>query len=758
MKKQYFQNIAKQLQANKSASCTDSKFSLLKVLEYWVRFLQESPNYLNPNVVADLLDFETQTELVHTLAKLDRANKRETLSAIETRGNYCGMNGPLFLRKYPNGDYHRHVPQCIENIRHLGKDFFSAEEWKRFTDILIPIFMKFAWKELSQGLDENDPTIQRIDRLQKMFHLSDDEMEILLYLWLQEYDEMEVKGFKKRLTSGIRSRFNDKDLELIPIATGLSKSRVAELTNSSSTICKLGILTRELDLDPEIVRHLNGQNEITCISDIRTVEPSNIPFETLAQDRPEAETLVYLLNNHDYKKPLNILFYGRAGTGKTELSKALAQKTGCTMYSVKASTSQDRYGDGLGISDSILNRRVRTLRIASWQCENSKSVILVDEADQMLNWLEKGMLNMLMEDIHTPIIWISNSMTFVEESTRRRFDFSMEFKNFTADKRAAQFHSVLDTLHVPDMISDEDVKAIAAEYPVTVGGYTKAIQNAIPAMKQGPEATVSIIRKTLDAHACLLEIACDNTREKNTRAPNYALTGLNIDQNVDDILEIAGNFNGIWDKLDGNGAAQSLNILLYGAPGTGKTEFVRYLARKLNRNLVIKRASDLLGMFVGQTEANIRAAFEEAEESKAILFFDEADSFLNDRSNAERNFEVQQVNELLTQMENFNGIFIAATNFNGRLDTASRRRFAVKVKFDYLTRDGIETVWKSFFPKLECPAQVKGMTKLAPGDFNAVYTQLRYLPTRKLTAECIAGALEREIEAKEGGSNRHMGF
>ena len=163
-------------------------------------------------------------------------------------------------------------------------------------------------------------------------------------------------------------------------------------------------------------------------------------------------------------------------------------------------------------------------------------------------------------------------------------------------------------------------------------------------------------------------------------------------------------------------------------------------------------------MFVGQTEANIRAAFEEAEESKAILFFDEADSFLNDRSNAERNFEVQQVNELLTQMENFNGIFIAATNFNGRLDTASRRRFAVKVKFNYLTRDGIETVWKSFFPKLECPAQVKGMTKLAPGDFNAVYTQLRYLPTRKLTTECIAGALEREIEAKEGGSNRHMGF
>ena len=109
-------------------------------------------------------------------------------------------------------------------------------------------------------------------------------------------------------------------------------------------------------------------------------------------------------------------------------------------------------------------------------------------------------------------------------------------------------------------------------------------------------------------------------------------------------------------------------------------------------------------------------------------------------------------------MENFNGIFVAATNFNARLDSASRRRFAIKVRFDYLTREGIETVWQSFFPKLDCPERVRRMTMLAPGDFSAVYNQLRYLPSHKLTAECIADALEREVEAKEGGNSRKMGF
>ena len=363
------------------------------------------------------------------------------------------------------------------------------------------------------------------------------------------------------------------------------------------------------------------------------------------------------------------------------------------------------------------------------------------------------------KDVHTPIIWISNSMDHVEESTCRRFDYSMEFQNFTADKRAVQLQSVLETFHVPHLISEEEVKSIAAEYPVTVGGYTKAVQNAIPAAKQKKVNPVDIIRRTLDAHANLLNITLDNTRDKTTHAPTYTLSGLNINQNITDILEIAANFNEIWDHLDGSSAAQSLNILLYGAPGTGKTEFVRYFARSLNRNLVIKRASDLLGKYVGETEENIQAAFREAEESKAILFFDEADSFLSDRKNAERSFEVQQVNELLTQMENFNGIFIAATNFNGRLDNASRRRFAIKVKFDYLTREGIETVWASFFPKLCCPERIKRMTTLAPGDFGAVYNQLRYMPEYRLTADYVANVLEREIEAKEGIENkRRMGF
>ena len=81
---------------------------------------------------------------------------------------------------------------------------------------------------------------------------------------------------------------------------------------------------------------------------------------------------------------------------------------------------------------------------------------------------------------------------------------------------------------------------------------------------------------------------------------------------------------------------------------------------------MVRRASDLLSCWVGATEQNIARAFEEARKDDAVLLIDEADSFLQDRRGAGHSWEVTQVNEVLTQMENFEGVFIATT-------TSSRR-------------------------------------------------------------------------------------
>ena len=128
-------------------------------------------------------------------------------------------------------------------------------------------------------------------------------------------------------------------------------------------------------------------------------------------------------------------------------------------------------------------------------------------------------------------------------------------------------------------------------------------------------------------------------------------------------------------------STQGIRILAYGMAGSGKSEFAKALAKELNKPIMLKRASDLLSMWLGGSEKNIAAAFREAEKRGAILVLDEVDSFLQDRSGAQRSWEVSQVNEMLTQMESFEGIFIATTNFMDTLDRASIRRFDMKVEF-----------------------------------------------------------------------------
>ena len=87
--------------------------------------------------------------------------------------------------------------------------------------------------------------------------------------------------------------------------------------------------------------------------------------------------------------------------------------------------------------------------------------------------------------------------------------------------------------------------------------------------------------------------------------------------------------------------------------------------------LLFKRASDLMSKYLGENEKNIAAAFKQAEQDGAVLLIDEVDSFLLDRRNARASWETSLVNEMLTQMESFTGVFVASTNLMNDLDHPS---------------------------------------------------------------------------------------
>lgn len=192
-------------------------------------------------------------------------------------------------------------------------------------------------------------------------------------------------------------------------------------------------------------------------------------------------------------------------------------------------------------------------------------------------------------------------------------------------------------------------------------------------------------------------------------------------------------------------------ILLYGESGCGKSYFGQYLAQELGMPVIKKRASDLIDKFVGQTERNIKEAFKEAKQKKAVLLFDEADSFLFDRKYAQRDFECASTNELLTQMEDHPYPFIMTTNLKEKIDKASLRRFLFKIKYDYMTENNIVSGVKTYFGKEFglTKEQLKELKYITAGDFKIAKRKMDVLENSKYTNEKIYEYLLAEQDEKD---------
>lgn len=161
---------------------------------------------------------------------------------------------------------------------------------------------------------------------------------------------------------------------------------------------------------------------------------------------------------------------------------------------------------------------------------------------------------------------------------------------------------------------------------------------------------------------------------------------------------------------------------------------------------------------LGENEKNIAAAFQEAEQDGALLLIDEVDSFLQDRRGAKARWEASLVNEMLTQMESFSGVFVASTNLMAGLDQAALRRFDLKVKFDFLKPDQSCELFSRqiIYLAIEAPSssqlsKVSRLKNLTPGDFAAVARQSRF--RRICSSDDLLKALEVECGIKEGAKS-----
>ena len=187
----------------------------------------------------------------------------------------------------------------------------------------------------------------------------------------------------------------------------------------------------------------------------------------------------------------------------------------------------------------------------------------------------------------------------------------------------------------------------------------------------------------------------------------------------------------------------------------------------MDRETICKRVSDIQDKYVGETEKNIKNAFQEAEREEAVLVFDEADSLLFSRDRAVRSWEISFTNEFLTQMERFRGILICTTNRMKDLDQASIRRFNHKIGFDYLTSIGNQIFYDLFLaPLANKPLssaereEIKQINNLTPGDFKILRNRYSFYPCEDVDHGILIEALQKEAEIKMQHCNlgKKIGF
>ncbi|MBI5718568.1 MAG: AAA family ATPase [Burkholderiales bacterium] len=666
-----------------------------------------------------------------------------------------------------------------------GTLFFYIDEYIKDSpkDLLTVLGASCDW--IARRLKKEHTLVEKnIDALAGLLQLNPAERALLLYGTLARY-QRDLRGL---LVEFKVSNAHEAYAALAAVA-GVEASEVAEALRAGSRLERIGMIENLISeqnitdladlmkvseqLPPVLMREYRAPGELMAVF-TRPAVKSDLALADFAFVEEDARMLTALLKNATARKEpgVNVLLYGPPGTGKTELARVCAAAADLELYEVEYA---DRDGNSLSGRD-----RYRSLQISQVFLKGSEKVALLfdevedvfppisSEAAQLLARLDssdapasgsvsgKAWVNQILETNPVPVIWVTNRIEQIDPAFRRRFQYHMLLKSPPPGAREGLVRRALTGAEVSEGFAEKlaERRALTPAQIRTAVRFARLAQ--APAGSEGaceaPTMESLIQRQLTNADKALGGAPAE--RGARPVVTTYDLTLLNVETR----FEVPK----IIDALARRGHG---TLCFHGLPGTGKTALAEHMAQSLGRPLMIRQTSDIASKYVGETEQNMAAMFEEATSEGALLLLDEADSFLRSRRLAERHYEVTEVNEMLQGMERNACIFICTTNLFEDLDEAALRRFTFKIRFHPLKPEQRQRMFvaealggDAAALTGEQRARLAALDLLVPGDFAAVRRQVDILGVPFEPDEFLS-QLESEHRVKpEVRQRRGIGF
>jgi hypothetical protein len=637
--------------------------------------------------------------------------------------------------------------------------YLEGLEFARSTpaDVLLGLLKKWHKKAEHIAAGRTTSLGENVHRLKTLLDLNETE-ELVLYFQLAR----RAPSFRF-LLDGLTAH---SPASILPFILGTSPGATSDALSDKSTLVRSGLLI--VHERPQAIEQLSEYFTSTMCEPAtsdeefsrrfvhqKDLEPSS---RSLARfDQRDEETLVRLMRAPLPKEGAHVLVHAARTIDATELVARLFSHSLTPVFVVNTTD--------VPISDIPL-----WVYVAQRYAEGHHpgTILVVERAETALTTRRSSMLEMfgfseLLGDVSDKAsdaglagfpgrcIWITDRPRSLTEKVLARFVMHCEARPGSRGDRRARVAAALSEAGLDPQVESQLAKySLLSEQTVR---QALRLADIIGKPDEPGDRRLVIVRAVEQSQRVLGREGVEDLRDSVT-AYDLGLLNLKSRFTPEQVVEALRQH-------------RSGTLLFHGIPGAGKTQFAEYLAVELDMPLIMKRASDILSKWVGESESNIAEAFAEAEAEGAILFIDEADSFLRDRTLARAEWSVTQVNEFLQHLERSRGVVVCATNLMDDIDSAAMRRFTFKIEFLPLRPD---QAWQMFCTEVGIKEEDESTTQLwrarltkisdlAPGDFATCKRMASLLTGTPMTPDEWLEQLESEAKTKMHGLRRmNLGY